>query len=182
MTPTPPNFLLGQYSYYDHVCRQDDRELEAAVRVAIKANDIPSLVRRQFQPVAVRLLLDDLKPYARAFVDALEGGPLLPVRVMRGLSLGRPHKTYTRAQTVNLLRNATGTKATIIAGILTGKGHPSAVLIRRLAETIKGVPLDVYDIDQGAAHDTDKFVRRSEATKRAARTRKAREAAEPSEL
>lgn len=148
---------------------------EAAVRALIDAADVAAVAQREIQPTALRLLLADVRPYGRAFVDCLEGGPLLPVRVMRGLQLGKPHKTYTRAQTVGLLRRAMGRKAEIIRGILTGSGHPSAVLLRRLAESIRGASLPIYDLSEGAARDPDEFLRRSEATKRAAKTRKARQ-------
>lgn len=163
---------IAQSSYDNRLCREAESELAATVRAALAADDIPTLARRQFQPVAVRLLLEDLKPYGKAFVDLLEGGPLLPLRVMRGLALARTHKTYTAPQTIRALRKATGRTAEIIRGILTGEGHPSAVKLRRLAEVIRTVPLPIFELDEDGARDPDEFVRRSEATKRGAKARK----------
>jgi hypothetical protein len=148
-------------------CRSDEQRLESEVRAAIAAGDIPALTTRAYQPVAVRIL----SPYSRAFVDLLTGGPVLPLRVMRGLQLGETHRTHTKAQTIRRLRAATGRNAEIIRGLLTGEGDPAAVTLRRLAEAVRAVPLDVYDLSEAATRETVSFEARSESGKRAAVTR-----------
>lgn len=133
----------------------------------IAAGDVESLALRTNIADAVAALI----PYFRAWPDLIEGGLFLPLRVLRGLELGKPSTTYTRAATVRLLRKATGTKREIAFGLLTGEGDPSAVLLRRLAEHVRGVPLDVYDLSEAATIEPPNFEVRSAAQKIAAAKR-----------
>lgn len=169
--------ILGAFTHADATCRAADRRLESEVRTAIEAGDIGALVARAYQPVAVRLLSHGI--YSRVFADLLSGGFPLPLRVMRGLGLGESHKTFTKAATVRKLRAATGRKAEIIRALLTGEGDPAAVMLRRLAEAVRGDPLPIYDLSEAATREPLAFEERSESSKRAAVTRAERDKGSP---
>lgn len=169
--------ILSQYKFVSDRCRDDDRKLEDRVRALIADEDIPALALRDNRPVAIALLLGSFKSHSRVVPLLHTAGAALPIRLIRSYGIGSQHKAYTKAGVVRLIRNAPRAINEAICGLLTGEGDPAAVLLRRLVEEIRGVPLEVFDLSAAAAIEPPdpEVERRSEWMKRAAVTRKARQ-------
>lgn len=141
-------------------CRADGRAHIRHVRALVDARDVAALASNEHFPVACKVLLGRL-PRAGGLSNvgqspvgilySADGAALvsLPLRLSQSFGVIKPDASASSlSQTYRRIRDAKGPAADTVRALLTGRGEPaSALLLRRVIEARRGLPIPIFVIE-----------------------------------
>lgn len=127
--------------------RAERAEAAAVIQSLIDSDDVAALASpRHFAP-AVDLLTRKLPPCNGLVGILFAGDGVTPWRLANGFGLvTRRWQVWDCGKVLKLIADAKGPAADTVRALLTGKGEPAAVMLRRVIEARRGAALPTFTL------------------------------------